>query len=65
MTVSPATIDAFQADGATVLRVDGTAWPVRRDAVGASGRCALAVAARVGKLLGMRDEEIAAFLAAG
>jgi hypothetical protein len=37
---------------------------VRRDTVGASGRCALAVAVRVGRHLGMRDDEIAAFLSA-
>jgi UDP-N-acetylmuramyl pentapeptide synthase len=46
----------------TVLRIDGAEWPVRRDTVGASSRCAVAAAARVGRLLGMRDEEIAAFL---
>src|SRR5262249_28273075 len=49
-------------ESGTVLRLDGTEWPVRRDTVGASSRCALAAAARVGKLLGMSDEEIAAFL---
>lgn len=52
-----------QTDGATVLHLDGTAWPVRRDTVGASSRYALAVAARVGRLLGMHDDEIGAFLA--
>lgn len=51
------------AEGGAVLRIDGSAWPVRRDTVGASGRCALTVAARVGRLLGMSDEEIAVFLA--
>ena len=54
--------DVEAVDGATVLRLDGAAWPVRRDTVGASSRCALAVAARVGRLLGMPDEEIGAFL---
>ena len=57
-----ATADLEARDSGTVLRLDGAEWPVRRDAVGASGRCALAAAARVGKLLGMSDDEIAAFL---
>jgi hypothetical protein len=55
--------DVDTTEAGTVLRVGGTTWPVRRDAVGASGRCALAVAARVGRFLGMTDEEIGAFLA--
>jgi len=52
------------ADGTTTLRVDDLAWPVRRDIVGASSRCALAVAARVGRLLGMPDQTIERFLLA-
>lgn len=56
--------DVEASDAGTVLHLDGAAWPVRRDTVGASGRCALAVAARVGRRLGMRDDEIAAFLSA-
>jgi aminotransferase len=60
-----ATADLAAHEDGTRLRVDGVEWPVRRDAVGASGRCALAAAARVGRLLGMSDEEIAGFLNAG
>jgi aminotransferase len=55
--------DVEVTDAGTVLHVGTTTWPVRREAVGASGRCALAVAARVGRFLGMTDEEIGAFLA--
>jgi aminotransferase len=40
-------------------------WPVRPDVVGASHRRALSVAAQVGRLLGVRDRQIAAFLAGG
>jgi aminotransferase len=50
------------SDSGTVLRIDGVALPVRRDTVGASGRCALSVAVRVGRLLGMSDADLAAFL---
>jgi UDP-N-acetylmuramoyl-tripeptide--D-alanyl-D-alanine ligase len=48
-----------------VLHVDGTAWPVDRDTVGASGLRALSVAARVGRLVGLSDADIASFLSAG
>jgi aminotransferase len=58
-----ASSDLEQSDVGAVLRVDGAVWPVRRDAVGASSRCAVAVAARVGRLLGMPDEAIQHFLA--
>jgi UDP-N-acetylmuramoyl-tripeptide--D-alanyl-D-alanine ligase len=54
--------DLEAGDTGTVLRIDGVEWPVRRDVVGASSRCAMAAAARVGVLLGMRDEEIDGFL---
>jgi aminotransferase len=54
--------DVEPRDGGAVLRVDGGEWPVRRDIVGASSRCALAAAVKVGRLLGMSDEAIAAFL---
>jgi aminotransferase len=47
------------------LLVDGTAWRVGRDAVGQSGRRALAAAVRIGRLLGMSDEDIERFLQAG
>jgi aminotransferase len=60
-----ASADLATSDEGTRLRADGAEWPVRRDTVGASGRCALAAAVRVARLLGMRDEEVAAFLAAG
>ena len=60
--VGPGDLEA--TDAGTVLKAGATAWPVRRDAVGASGRCALSVAARVGRFLGMTDEEIGAFLSA-
>ena len=56
------TSDLTAGDGGAVLCVDGIDWPVRRDTVGSSGRCALAVAARVGRLLGMGDDEIRGFL---
>ena len=57
-----ATADVEPRAADTVLHLDGSVWPVRRDAVGASSRCALAVAARVGRLLGMGDAAVGAFL---
>ena len=51
-----------QADG-LVLRVDGATWPVGLDVVGASQQRALSVAARAGRLLGVGDADIGAFLA--
>jgi UDP-N-acetylmuramyl pentapeptide synthase len=51
-----------QADG-LVLRVDGATWPVGLDVVGASQLRALSVAARAGRLLGVGDADIGAFLA--
>jgi aminotransferase len=48
-----------------VLHVDGTAWPVGRDTVGASGLRALSVAARVGRLVGVSDADVASFLSVG
>jgi len=55
--------DVVGHDGARSLHVDGTTWRVGRDAVGASQLRALSVAARAGRLLGVSDAEIGAFLA--
>ena len=60
MRFSSADIDSV-ADG-SMLRVDGGAFPVHRDVVGASSRSALAAAVRVAKWLGMADLDIQAFL---
>jgi UDP-N-acetylmuramyl pentapeptide synthase len=54
--------DIEPREGGTVLRVDGTEWPVGRDIVGASSRCALAAAVKVGQLLGMSNAAIQEFL---
>lgn len=54
--------DIEPREAGTVLRVDGTEWPVRRDIVGASSRCALAAAVKVGQLLGMSNAAIQEFL---
>jgi aminotransferase len=53
------------AGGASILHVEGRDWRVARDAVGQSGRAALAAAVRVARLLGMSDREIERFLQAG
>lgn len=50
---------------APILDVAGKRWRVGRDAVGQSGRAALAAAVRVGRLLGMSDGEIERFLEPG
>jgi aminotransferase len=55
--------DVAPRDGGIGLRIDGTTWPVGRDAVGASQLRALSVAARVGRQLGLSDRDIGAFLA--
>src|SRR5262249_2032991 len=55
--------DVSPCDGGIGLRIDGTTWPVGRDAVGASQLRALSVAARVGRQLGLSDRDIGAFLA--
>ncbi len=47
-----------------VLHVGDTVWPVGRDTVGASGLRALSVAARVGRLVGLSDADVATFLQA-
>lgn len=44
------------------LHVPGSTWPIGRDVVGASHLRALSVAARVGRLLGVGDPDIGAFL---
>lgn len=54
--------DLVEGPGGTVLRIEGQSWPMRRDAIGASSRAALAVAARVGRLLGVPDDAIRQFL---
>jgi aminotransferase len=59
-TFSGAEIDD-QGD-APILDVEGRRWRVGRDAVGQSGRAALAAAVRVGRFLGMSDVEIERFL---
>jgi aminotransferase len=53
--------DVGEGDRGPVLR----GWPVRRDVVGASHRRALSAAAQVARLLGVRERQIAAFLAGG
>jgi aspartate/methionine/tyrosine aminotransferase len=55
--------DVAPCDGGLGLHIDGTTWPVGRDAVGASQLRALSVAARVGRQLGLSDGDIGAFLA--
>ena len=45
------------------LEIDGTTYPVTREAVGDSNLYALEVAARIGKLLGFEDTDVARFLA--
>jgi hypothetical protein len=54
--------DVDAADGHLTIHVDGRSLAVDRDAVGASSRRALAATVRVGRLFGMTDDEIAAFL---
>jgi UDP-N-acetylmuramyl pentapeptide synthase len=54
--------DLETGEHGTLLRIDEHGWPVRTEAIGASSRGALAAAVRVARLLGMRDEEITAFL---
>jgi hypothetical protein len=55
--------DVEPNEGGAVLRLGDAEWPVTHDTVGASSRRALAVAARVGRLLGVGDADIASFLA--
>jgi aminotransferase len=55
--------DVAAGPGGLALRVAGSTWPIGRDVVGASYLRALSVAARVGRLLGLGDREIGAFLA--
>lgn len=57
--------DFAATESGEVLRVNGAAWPVGRDAVGMSGRYALAAAVHVGRMLGLDDEDIRAFLGKG
>jgi len=47
-----------------VLHVGDMVWPVDRDTVGASGLRALSVAARVARLVGLSDADVATFLKA-
>jgi UDP-N-acetylmuramyl pentapeptide synthase len=55
--------DVVSHAGGLALRIDGTTWPLGRDAVGASQLRALSVAARAARLLGVSDSDIGAFLA--
>jgi UDP-N-acetylmuramyl pentapeptide synthase len=55
--------DVVDAGGGTALHLPGTAWAIGRDVVGASHLRALSVAARVGRLLGVSDSDIGAYLA--
>jgi hypothetical protein len=55
--------DVVDAGAGTALHLPGTAWAVGRDVVGASHLRALSVAARVGRLLGVSDADIGAYLA--
>jgi aminotransferase len=56
--------DVAQLDGGDLgLHLDGMTWRLGRDALGASQLRALSVAARTGRLLGIRDDDIGAFLA--
>ncbi len=54
--------DIEASSAGLTLRIDGEPWPVARDTVGASGRWALSVAVRVGRLLGLSDAELRSFL---
>jgi aminotransferase len=54
--------DVELADGRLTVRSGERCLVGGRDVVGASGRCAIAVAVRVGHLLGMSDAEIGEFL---
>ena len=56
------TSDLAPGDSGALLQIDGAVWPVKRDTVGSSGRCAVAVAVRVGRLLGMSDDDLRGFL---
>jgi UDP-N-acetylmuramyl pentapeptide synthase len=56
--------DVEHADDGLVLHVEDMVWPVGRDTVGASGLRALSVAARVGRLVGLSDADVATFLKA-
>jgi aminotransferase len=54
--------DVERREERLLLHVDGRVWPVTRDVVGASSEWAVSVAARVGRLLGLGDADVAAFL---
>jgi aminotransferase len=54
--------DLEQEPDGLVLRIDGQRWPVRRDTVGASSRCALVVAARIARRLGVPDDSVQSYL---
>jgi hypothetical protein len=55
--------DVVEGAAGLALHLPGAAWPIERDVVGASHLRALSVAARVGRLLGVGDPDIGAFLA--
>ena len=56
--------DVEHAGDGLVLHVGDMVWPVDRDTVGASGLRALSVAARVARLVGLSDADVATFLKA-
>jgi len=52
-----------EEDGALFVRADGQRFETKRDVVGLSSRYALVVAAYVGRMLGLSEEQIRHFLA--
>jgi aminotransferase len=55
--------DVVDGAAGAALHLPGAAWTIGRDVVGASHLRALSVAARVGRLLGVSDPDIGAYLA--